>query len=604
MSEIDDVKQRLNIVDIVGERVTLKKAGRNFKGLCPFHREKTPSFMVSPDRQAFHCFGCGKGGSVIDFVMEYEHVDFPEALEDLAQRAGVTLTKRAGQSPQDRFKEKIYEVNNLSSQFFHYILTKASVGERARAYLKNRGVRDASIQTFGIGYSPNNWEGLTKFLEKKGYSEKLLEESGLSVRGKRGLYDRFRGRVIFTLRDHRGRVVGFSGRVLDPLVKDLPALPAGRQAARQEAKYINSPETPVYVKGNVLFGLDVTKAAIQKESEAILMEGEFDVISSFQEGVGNVVAIKGSALTEQQVNLLKRYTSTLVFCLDSDVAGDAAARRGIEVAESAGLDMKVVTVRSGKDPDEAVRTDPVGFKHAVKSAVPIYDYFLSSVADRFQLTDPFGKKKAGAELLPILTRIANPIVQAHYVKKVAALLDVPEDSVIEGMKRVKPGVTDLAGATEKEKNDQPMTRFEKLEIYLLALLFADDVRKGFVELKKHFGTAGFSYLPAQQMFDVLGEYLGKTKDFDIETFSKGLASELVPVFDLICLWDLSDITGAKAKYEREWQKTIAEYEKLILRKKLKNLTDRVSHEEDAKDLEKEIADIGKRLVALEKSTQL
>jgi DNA primase len=274
MTDIDEIKSRLNIVDIIGKTVKLKKTGRNFKGLCPFHNEKTPSFIVSPDRQIFHCFGCGKGGTVFDFIMEYQHVDFAEALEDLAHLAGVKLTRGISTTPEGNLREKLYAVNHLSSEFYHYILTKHTLGEKGLLYLKNRGITDKSIKTFSLGYSPNSWDGLYKFLRKKGYEDDLIEKAGLVSRmehpreGGRGYYDRFRGRVMFTLKDHRGNVVGFAGRVLDPSTSSGQVL--------QEAKYINTSETPVYVKSNVLYALDVTKDAIQKANEAVIMEGELD----------------------------------------------------------------------------------------------------------------------------------------------------------------------------------------------------------------------------------------------------------------------------------------------------------------------------------------
>ena len=341
MSDIDEIKTRLNIVDIVSERLTLKKTGRNFKALCPFHAEKTPSFIVSPDRQTFHCFGCGKGGDILTFVMEFDHVDFTEALETLAERAGVKLERRPADTPEAKLKQKLLEINHLASEYYHYLLVKHAVGEKARDYLKHRGVTDKSIKTFSLWYSPNDWDGLLTYLRKKGYEEKLIETGGLVIRGNRGYYDRFRGRVMFALKDHRGNVVGFSGRVLDP--------------EAQEAKYINTSETPVYTKGKVLYALDVTREAIQKANEAVLMEGELDVISSFQSGIGNVVAIKGSAVTEDHARLLRRFCERLIFALDSDIAGDAAARRGIEIAEKVGFDMRVATMPAGKDPDEAAR---------------------------------------------------------------------------------------------------------------------------------------------------------------------------------------------------------------------------------------------------------
>ncbi|MEK7587577.1 MAG: DNA primase [Patescibacteria group bacterium] len=380
----------------------------------------------------FAVANCGKGGDIFTFVMEYDHVDFPEALDELASQAGVTLTRTIADTPQAKTKEKILEVNHLASEFYHYLLTKHALGEHAREYLKNREVSDKSIKTFTLGYSPNSWDGLLKFLKKKGYEEELLEQAGLVIRRQRvnaserqGYYDRFRGRVMFTLKDHRGHVVGFAGRVLNPDEK--------------EAKYINTPETPVYIKGNVLYGLDVTKAAIQKENEAVVMEGELDVISSFQAGIGNVVAIKGSALTEGHVHLLRRFSESVTFALDSDLAGDAAARRGIELADKAGLDLKVVILPSGKDPDEAARESPALLKKAVKDAIPVYDYFLSSALKRHDAATAFGKKKISAELLPIFAGIDNAIVQGHYVKKLAKLLDTNEETLSDGMRKIVKG---------------------------------------------------------------------------------------------------------------------------------------------------------------------
>ena len=279
---------------------------------------------------SFAVANCGKGGSVIDFVMENERVDFVEALTSLAEKAGVKLERRMADTPEAKLKEKIIAANHLASEYYHYLLTKHVIGEKARSYLKNRGVTEKTITSFSLGYSANSWDGLLKYLKKKGFDESLLDQAGLIVSSHRGGYDRFRGRVMFTLKDHRGNVVGFSGRLLDPDAK--------------EAKYINTSETLVYSKSNVLYGLDVTKAAIQKEGEAIVMEGEFDVISSFQAGVGNAVAIKGSALTEGHVNLLRRFADRLILSLDSDVAGDAAARRGIEIADRAGLDLRVASM--------------------------------------------------------------------------------------------------------------------------------------------------------------------------------------------------------------------------------------------------------------------
>ncbi len=577
MSDIDEIKSRLNIVDVIGKHVKLKKAGRNFKGLCPFHNEKTPSFVVSPDRQIFHCFGCGKGGTIFDFFMEYHHVDFVEALEELATLAGVKLTHRISTIPEQNLKEKIFAVNHLASEYYHYVLTKHSLGEKGLLYFKNRGITEKSIKTFMLGYSPNSWDALYKFLRKKGYEEDVLEKAGLIIRmdhphaGSRGYYDRFRGRVMFALNDHRGNVVGFAGRVLDPTAK--------------EAKYINTQETPVYVKSNILYALDVTKNEIQKENEAIIMEGELDVISSFQAGVSNVVAIKGSALTEGHVRLIRRFTERLVFALDSDMAGDAAARRGIEIADSAGLDMKVVHIPNGKDPDEAVRENPSIFKKAIKDAVPIYDYFLSSALNRFDAATAFGKKKISEELAPILVKIENPVVQQHYVKKVALALDSSEDVIDDSMRRVKMGYKERT----VEKSASPAeasTRPEKLEMYILALLLQGKTFELFEDLQESGILPEFTHPAVHKIIDHLVTYLSPkegepegAKIFLIKDFADMIPKELLSALDEAFLWDITDLLNDEELFTREWLRAIRDFKTVVLRRKIHDMTEDIQKNE-------------------------
>ncbi len=605
--DIDEIKSRINIVDLVGKRVTLKKAGRNFKGLCPFHNEKTPSFVVSPDRQIFHCFGCGKGGTIFDFIMEYEHVDFVEALEELAGVSGVTLERRPTDTPEAKLKQKIYEVNHLSSEFYHYILTKHALGEKGREYLKHRGVSDKSVKTFLLGYSPNSWDSLYGFLRKKGYDEHVMQQSGLVLprssvaRGERGYYDRFRGRVMFTLKDHRGNVVGFAGRVLDP-----DANPPSHKASEGQGqpKYINTQETPVYIKSNVLYGLDVTKDAIQKENEAVVMEGELDVISSFQAGIGNVVAIKGSALTEGHVRLLKRFTERLTFALDSDMAGDAAARRGIEIADMAGLDMKVVTIPSGKDPDEAARENPVLLKKAIKQAIPVYDYFITSALKRFDVQSAFGKKKVSEELLPIIGKIENPIVQGHYVKKLALALDTSEETITDGMQKA------LRGLPAKRKNEETpaglprvLSRPELLEIYILAFLLQGKTAELFEDLEDASLLPEFVHPTVHKIIDHLVTFLGTHSVFLIKDFADSLPPELLPSLDEAFLWDMTGLIGDDELFMREWTRTLREFERVILRRKIHELTREVTAKTDdakAAQLQGHMKELTTRLKNLEK----
>lgn len=578
MADTDEIKSRINIVDVIGKRVQLKKTGRNFKGLCPFHNEKTPSFIVSPERQTFHCFGCGKGGDVFSFVMEYEHVDFPEALEELAEIAGVKLTRRPGDTPEAKLKQQIFAVNHLASEFYQYLLTKHALGEKARGYLKHRGVTDKSIQTFDLGYAPNNWHALSQFLKKKGYDDALLDRAGLTARG----HDMFRGRVMFTLKDHRGNVVGFSGRVLDPQVT--------------ESKYINTVETPVYVKSALLYGLDVTRANIQKTNEAIIMEGELDVISSFQEGIGNAVAIKGSALTEGHVNLLKRFTERLTIALDSDMAGDAAARRGIEIADRVGLDMRVVIMPSGKDPDEAARENPVALKKAISEAIPIYDYFIRSATRRFDAGSSYGKKKIGAELLPIFAKIDNPIVQGHYLKKLAGALDATEEDLRETMRKSSVGSRQLA-----EKNEQapPRSRLEKLELYVLALLLQGKTKDLSGELTERNLT--FTNPAIKKILEHLAAFLVKNsalpagrQAFLIKDFADSLPPELISTLDEAFLWDIGDIIEDEERAAKAWAAAMHDLEYETVLREISRLT----HDGD----EEHLRPLVERRKALEKDS--
>lgn len=565
MSDVDEVKTRVDIVEVVSERVALKKTGRNLKGLCPFHNEKSPSFIVSPDRQTFHCFGCGKGGSIFDFVMLYEHLDFAESLEVLAHRVNFTLTRRAPETQENKIKQKIYEVNHLASEYYHYLLTKHKVGENARAYVKARGIKDKSVATFGIGYSPNTWDALSIYLLKKGYDHKLLETAGLVIKGNRGYYDRFRGRLMFTLRDHRGQVVGFSGRLLDSQTK--------------EAKYINTSETPVYIKSRVLFGLDVTKDAIQKSQEAIVMEGELDVISSFQAGVSNVVAIKGSAVTEEHARLLRRFAERLVFALDSDVAGDAAARRGIEIADKSGFDMRVVTMPSGKDPDDAVREDPVAFKKAIKHAIPVYDYFINSACLRFDPTVSFGKKKITEELVPILSKIENPVVAGHYIRALSKKLDVPEETVKESVDRMqKTGRGAPVDVKPELPGQESLTRRERMELYALALLVQGDPLVKLPVLTGAVRVEEFCYPAVRMVVESLSSWCKAHTHYDPKAFAHELSKELLPVFDEAFLWDMSEILIDAKQYDREWKKTLIELRRLHIKETMKRLVSAMGRE--------------------------
>jgi DNA primase len=583
MSDIDDIKSRIDIVEFIGKRVHLKKAGRNFKGLCPFHSEKTPSFMVSADRQAWHCFGCGKGGSVFDFVMEYEHVNFREALEELADLTGVTLTRQIIFTPEERHKDVLLALHHLAAEYFQFLLTSHSVGKRAKEYLLTRGITEKIVQTFGIGYSANSWEGLSKYLKTKGYDEKTLEEAGLLIPSSRGGYDRFRGRLMFPLKNHRGQIIGFSGRLLDPEIK--------------EAKYINSPETAIYKKGETVFGLDITKSAIQKEQSVVVMEGEFDVLSSFQAGISNVVAIKGTALTQQQVYLLKRFAKKIVFALDGDIAGDQASRRGIELAEKAGLEIYVALLPQGKDPDDIARSQAYILRKAIENAQSIYDYYFSSAQKEADVTTAYGKKQISDQLLPILARIENPIIQAHYIKKLANVLLIPEQAVVDGMRKMQ---TKKAAPPSVSEKHSLIEEGNTQDIYLLALLLQGNPKLLLLEPKLEINA--LESAAVKHIVQTLNDAL-HTKPFVLREFLSTLPQEWGRIIDQAMTWDVSNIIESSEYLKREWQMIVKErlkrYYKRVIEKKTQELKQGKEEEDDG--IQKEIAQLAQKLHHLEKA---
>lgn len=588
MDELEQIKSRINIVDFINEYVSLKRAGRNFKALCPFHTEKTPSFVVSPERQIWHCFGtCGEGGDIFRFLMKLENLEFPEALQILAKRAGVKLREYA---PGDlsRQKERFYEINHLASEFYQYLLLNHPSGKKALDYILGRGISRKTIEIFKIGWAPNLWESVSQFLiKKKGYKLSDLDQVGLLVKGERGYYDRFRGRLIFTLKNHRGEVVGFAGRVLDPQVKEAPLRSAGGGATQGQAKYINTPETPIYTKGNILYGLDITHEAIKKEDRAIIVEGEIDLIQAYQAGSQNVVAIKGSALTEGQVTLLKRYTENISLALDTDLAGDTAARRGAEIADSAGLNVRVIQLEKGKDPDECLRQDPTLWFRAVKGALPFYDFLIESALKRYSPQTGEGKKKISQELLPVISNISNDIVKAHYVKNLSRRLDLSEEIIWLAL--AKTGKKETPGEATK-KHEEKKSRDEIVEGYLLSLILqSPDPGKSFnyfISLIDTDDLSGYFVTPSlKRIFLALAEFLAKNK-FQVDGFVRSLPKELVAVVDYYYLkdwgksWDKEDAT------EPEIEKIALEIKTLAIKRELKGLSDKMKRLEDDEKVKK------------------
>ncbi len=526
-SQIDDIKKRVDILDLVQDYVPLKKAGRNYKGLCPFHTEKTPSFMVNPERGIFKCFGCGKGGDIFAFLEEIDNLEFPEAVRILAKRAGIEL-KEYRPSPQAKLRDKLYTAQALAAKFYQTVLWDSPAGKPAFEYLLSRGLSADTIKKWGLGYAPNQWELVSKALTAKGYTQDEQIASGLAVPSDRGKapYDRFRGRVMFPIRDLTGRVVGFSGRILGP----------------GEPKYMNSSDSIIYQKSNVLFGMDFAKNEVKKAGLAVLVEGNVDVISSHQAGVKNVVAPLGTALTQGQVSQLMRFTDTAALAFDTDLAGDEATKRGIDLAESAGLNIRVVHL-AGKDPDEMIQTSPKAWAEAVSRATPIYDFYLESAFNKADPASVEGKRKIAKEVLPILAKLTDPILRGHYLKIVATKLGLEE-------RDLELALSKEAGSRMQDRVDQTLNPQSSIldprhrsRQYLLeeevVKLTIETRRRATMLIPDDFTDAKLAsiYKELIKAFPA-GEkdasLTGKEK-FDTPSFVGKLPTEAVPVFDEILL---------------------------------------------------------------------
>ena len=446
MSTIDDVKARLDIVETVGGYVPgLKRSGRTWKANCPFHNERTPSFIVDPSRGTWHCFGaCSTGGDVIEFVRRIEGLDFREALGRCAERAGVELRPPTRREVERREEHDRLLAANEAATLFYQAQLAGSRGADARAYAERRGLDAATRREWQLGYAPDEWSALSDHLSARGFRDRELIDAGLAAEGQRGLYDRFRGRLLFPTRDVRGRITGFGGRAL---------------GADQEPKYLNTPRTPLFDKSGTLYGLDRGGPEARREDRLIVVEGYMDVIACHQAGIANVAASMGTAITEAQMQLIKRFTPNVVLALDADNAGSEATIRAVEVASGAadsdtvatidwrGLvsyqnvlqaDIRIAALPEGEDPDSLVRADPARLRALIDEAKPVADHLFEAVADRTDLDDPRARSRAVEAIAPTVAAMADPIVRAEYVQRLARLGRVDERTVLGLLARRAP----------------------------------------------------------------------------------------------------------------------------------------------------------------------
>lgn len=446
MADTQAIKERVDIVQFIQEYLPLKKAGANWKTNCPFHHEKTPSFMVHPEKQIWHCFGCGKGGDVFSFLQEMEGLDFAEALKILADRAGVKLTNTFQNELAKSQKNRIIEINDKAALFYHRFLTEMSAARLALDYLKNkRLLKDTDIAEWQIGYIPDQWDLLTQYMLKKGVGIEDLIAAGLTIKNeeRHSYYDRFRGRIMFPIWDVHGNVVGFTGRLLI-------------EKENSGGKYVNTPQSPVYDKSRLLYGLNKAKQEIKSKDLAIIVEGQMDVIACHGANMKNVIAASGTALTDEQVRLLKRYTNNLAVAFDADLAGENAAKRGIDTAVAAGLNVRVITVPagSGKDADECLKKNPKIWFSAVENAKGIIDWHFEKNLAGLDLHNPRSKQHVADILLGEIAKVPFAVERDAWIRKLSEILSVEPSILTETMKKAvksKPRID--------EKSEKPDPKF-------------------------------------------------------------------------------------------------------------------------------------------------
>lgn len=484
-SQIDDIKSRLDIVELVQSYIRLQRAGANYKALCPFHAEKTPSFNVSPARQIWHCFGCSKGGDHFKFVMEIEGLEFPEALELLAKRAGIELRREDPRLKSER--SRLYQLMEEATRTFESVIHAAKTPERITAplaYLKRRGLADETVKAWRIGYAPDSWDYLTRALQQKGYKIDEIEKAGLAVKSEQGSrYDRFRSRIVFPIFDAGGRVVGFSGRIFGE-DKGQPSSRARVEGKTKDertvAKYINTPQTPIYDKSRVLYGFDRAKEAIRRADAVVLVEGQMDVVMSHQAGVKNAVAVSGTALTSQQLQTLRRLCSAIISSFDRDQAGEIATKRSLDLAATFEFDRKVAILpESSKDPAEAVQKDPALWQTAVADAKPIVQFFLESALNRHDRNSALGKRSISREVLPEVKLLASEVEKAHWIQELSRNIGIAEEALWRELANAKPARAGVSLPAESQPSvaGEP-TRRQQLESLLLGTMIRYPAAEG------------------------------------------------------------------------------------------------------------------------------
>src|SRR6056297_120998 len=565
-SPVEEIKDRLDIVEVIGDYLDLKKVGKGYQARCPFHKEKTPSFHVSPDLQIFKCFGCGEAGDLFNFIMKIEGIGFRDALKMLADRAGVEL--KEGNKELHSKTQKLEEILEWSAKFYQKQLTDSKEGEKAYKYLQERHINEESIKKWRLGYAPDSWDGLKNFLTEKGYSLDNILEAGLLVQKKNGssVYDRFRGRLMFPIFNSHGVVIGYGGRILED---------------KKTAKYLNTPQTLLYNKSRVLYGINEAKLPIRNKEEVVLVEGYTDVIMSHQAGFENTVSVSGTALTPYQLKILNRYCDKILLSFDMDEAGQKATRKSIKLAQKEGFLVRVIRMPEDKDPAEIITDDPDKWSEIIDQAVTVFDFYFQEAFSQYDADQPEGRKKITQELLPVIASLQDRIEQSRWIQELAQRLEVDEDSIRQEVSKYESQEEEDLGEYQENTDNSDLGRRELLERRILTLTLRDP---------------DYLDLISEKVFNNLNERIQKI----LTLFKEGkLKKERDKNRDLD-LWlkeKALEVEQQGIEEEKDLQSCLRELEKIILKKELQKNQRQIKKAESAgqEDVLQELLEENKKI---------
>ena len=564
-SSSEEIKNKLDVVEVIGQYVKLQKAGANYRGLCPFHKEKTPSFFVSPSRQIWHCFGCGLGGDIFSFVMKIENIEFKESLKILAQKAGVEL---AYENPQVRSqKQRTVDVNKAATEFFEENLWKEN---DVASYLLKRGLKEETIKEFHIGWASDEWNQLSNFLVKKGFKPKEILDSGLAIPKNTGIYDRFRSRIIFPIEDASQNIVGFTGRIFQgkaPLktIRDIEKI----------GKYINSPQTLIFDKSKVLYGLSKSKNYLRSEGNTLLVEGQMDFLAAWQAGIKNMVAISGTALTSYQLKILKRYNDTLVLGFDMDEAGEKASERGIELALSKEFNVKILRLPEGKDLADFLmdKENEANIKDLLSKAEAIMDFYFARAQNEGDKTNIDGKKAIASYFLPKIKKLNNVLDVSFWTNKLSRFINISEQALEDELNKLQKGGDELIVDENESLYQFPVAQLRSridgiAERIISFLIKTPSLREGISDYEEYF-PENF-----QMIFQVI-KNISSVKDLNIANLKKlNLPEDLINQINQLALradYETELLEKFQVSIEEEFQKELQELKKECIKKRLEKI---------------------------------